>query len=89
MRNVNKKRLRTVALVLACIGVVCLIASFALAAWKMTASDGASMGIIGGADAPTFWFVFFHSQGVSPVMLCVDAAICLAAALLIWFHTKK
>ena len=89
MRNVNKKRLRTVALVLAWIGIACLIASFALAAWKIAVSDGASMGIIGGADAPTFWFVFFHSQGVSPAMLCVDAAICLAAALLIWFHTKK
>lgn len=79
------KSFRVLVLALLIGGILCLAAAFGLTAWKAFAGNDASVGIIGGADAPTFWFVFLHGLGGIPVMLCAAAMALFAAALAVWF----
>ena len=62
----RKKSFRVLALALLIVGILCLASAFGLTVWKTFAGNDASTGIIGGADAPTFWFVFFHGLGGVP-----------------------
>lgn len=87
--KLRMKLFRVLTLALLIVGILCLAAAFGLAAWKTFASNDASTGIIGGAGAPTFWFVFFHGLGGVPPILCVCAIASLFAALVMRVRKGK
>lgn len=83
------KSFRVLAIALFVVGILCLAAAFGLTAWKTFAGSNTSVGIIGGADAPTFWFVFFHGLGGVLPILCACAIVSLFAALVVWLRKGK
>lgn len=72
--------MKTAGILLLISGAAAIVFSLVLTLFAMAVSRNAALGIIGGADGPTFWFLFsktFLPLAVAGAVACITGLILL------------
>ena len=75
---------KSIILALLIVGVILIVSAIILTAIAITNTN-----VIGGADLPTFWFVFFHQNGGIYFVLATLGIMAILAAVIMRVIKKK